>query len=389
MPWRKPTNTNVSEKDLAQRAYEVWISEVMLQQVRPLNPLYVANRTKTQVATVIDYYQRWLEAFPTIYALADADIEKVNTVWAGLGYYSRARRLWEGAQKVVKDFDGMLPGNAKDLQQHIPGVGKYTAGAVASIVFGEQNAAVDGNVIRVVARIRAIGADPKKASSVEAFWDIASSLVPESRPGDFNQALMELGARVCTPVKPDCAGCPIKTYCKAVNQHEALTDLKTNDFWMTNKKRKAQVEHECAVYIIQRTIEESDEPVYLISKRPDTGLLAGLWEFPSLELGNQATTYGERSKKAAMFVKDRYKIDLDEVKQLQRHDLGNVVHLFSHIRKVYHSEWISYHSSSIDDVYDESTKWVTLEELKKSPIPTGLKKTLKVLEKFRKVADHS
>ncbi|KAF7730421.1 hypothetical protein EC973_002228 [Apophysomyces ossiformis] len=390
MPWRKPTRTDVDKKEIAQRAYEVWISEVMLQQ--------------TQVATVIDYYRRWLEAFPTIYDLAEADIEKVNSVWAGLGYYSRARRLWEGARKVVEELDGMLPGNAKDLQQHIPGVGRYTAGAISSIVFGERSAAVDGNVIRVVARLRAIGADPKKAASVEAFWDITTSLVPEARPGDFNQALMELGARVCTP---------------AAMQYETQARLKADAFWTNEKKRKVTVNHdcticpelqsdlveeqdylvtryptkaekkpprdeECAVYIIQRTTGETKEPMFLISKRPDTGLLAGLWEFPSLELADEETTYKQRSEKAASFIRERYKIDLDDTEQLERHDLGNVVHLFSHIRKVYHAEWISYRSSRIDDVEDKSVKWVTLEELKKSPIPTGLKKALKILEKFQK-----
>lgn len=125
---------------------------------------------QTQVATVIDYYNRWMTAFPTIQDLANADIEKVNSLWAGLGYYSRAKRLWEGAQKVVNQLGGLLPDNAKDLQSEIPGVGRYTAGAVASIVFGEATPVVDGNVIRVIARWRAIHADPKKAKSVELFW---------------------------------------------------------------------------------------------------------------------------------------------------------------------------------------------------------------------------
>lgn len=125
---------------------------------------------QTQVATVIDYYNRWMAAFPTIQDLANADIEKVNSLWAGLGYYSRAKRLWEGAQKVVSQLGGLLPNNAKDLQSEIPGVGRYTAGAVASIVFGETTPVVDGNVIRVIARWRAIHADPKKAKSVELFW---------------------------------------------------------------------------------------------------------------------------------------------------------------------------------------------------------------------------
>lgn len=186
-----------------------------------------------------------MEAFPTIRDLANADIEKVNTLWAGLGYYSRAKRLWEGAQKVVNELDGLLPNNAKDLQNEIPGVGRYTAGAVASIVFSEATPVVDGNVIRVIARWRAIHADPKKAKSVDLFWEIAASMVPESNPGDFNQAMMELGARVCTPQNPDCANCPIQSDCRAWNQLKLVKSLSKNGFFSEKKKKRKQmsIEH--------------------------------------------------------------------------------------------------------------------------------------------------
>lgn len=185
-----------------------------------------------------------MEAFPTIRDLAKADIEKVNTLWAGLGYYSRAKRLWEGAQKVVNELDGLLPNNAKDLQNEIPGVGRYTAGAVASIVFGEATPVVDGNVIRVIARWRAIHADPKKAKSVDLFWEIAASMVPESNPGDFNQAMMELGARVCTPQNPDCVSCPIQVDCRALNQLELVKSLSKNGFFSEKKKKRKQTDIE-------------------------------------------------------------------------------------------------------------------------------------------------
>ncbi|KAI8148757.1 DNA glycosylase [Fennellomyces sp. T-0311] len=393
MPWRKPTRTDLDQKALAQRAYE------------------------TQVATVIDYYNRWMEAFPTIQALAEADIEKVNELWAGLGYYSRARRLWEGAQKVVREFDGSLPSNAEDLQRYIPGVGRYTAGAVASIVFNQVTPVVDGNVIRVVARLRAIGADPKKASTVELFWEIAAKLVSKERPGDTNQALMELGARVCTPQNPQCTTCPLQKNCHAFAQREIHSRLKTEKFW-EKKKRTREIDHECtfcpeihthldgdddyavtryptkpekkkprdeecAVYIVQSKTSSK----FLISKRPETGLLAGLWEFPSLELESLDTTYDVRSKKASGFLQERYGIDVEETKGLERHDLGNVVHLFSHIRKVYHVEWIHLSCANEDGLLDdEQVKWVDGDELKKSPIPTGLKKALALLEKFQKKA---
>lgn len=186
-----------------------------------------------------------MEAFPTIRDLANADLEKVNKLWAGLGYYSRAKRLWEGAQKVVNELDGLLPDNAKELQSEIPGVGRYTAGAVASIVFGEQTPVVDGNVIRVLSRWRGIHADPKKAKSVELFWSVAASVVPDSNPGDFNQALMELGARVCTPQNPNCTECPIKSDCKALRQLNKANELSKHGFFDENKRKRnhASIDH--------------------------------------------------------------------------------------------------------------------------------------------------
>ncbi|KAI8097144.1 DNA glycosylase [Halteromyces radiatus] len=409
MPWRKPTRSDLDRKALGQRAYEVWVSEIMLQQ--------------TQVATVIDYYNRWMTAFPSIFDLAAADIEQVNTLWAGLGYYSRAKRLWEGAKKVVKEFDGILPNNAKDLEKHIPGVGPYTAGAIASIVFGQQTSLVDGNVIRVLARLRSIGADMKKANVIELFWQIATTLVPSERPGDFNQALMELGARICSPQNPNCDGCPIQTQCSALVQLRLHGELLSKDggFW-NQKETAALIEHdckycpaitkdldhdeysvtrypvkadkkpprdeECAVSIVEKIPCEgtddglSEGSLYLISRRPDKGLLAGLWEFPSLELDNKQTTYEQRSTLSSTFLKNQYNLDLmDGTLDVKKQDLGNVVHLFSHIRKVYHIEWISISSSILKQTSTEQTKWITMDELKTAPIPTGLKKAIKLLEK--------
>ncbi|KAG1452752.1 hypothetical protein G6F56_007738 [Rhizopus delemar] len=365
MPWRKPTDKNWDQETLAQRAYEVWVSEIMLQQ--------------TQVATVIDYYNRWMTAFPTIYALSKADIEKVNTLWAGLGYYSRAKRLWEGAKKIVQEFDGRLPNNARDLQKEVPGVGRYTAGAVASIVFGECTPVVDGNVIRVLSRWRAIHADPKKAKTVDLFWEIAASVVPEANPGDFNQAMMELGARVCVPQNPTCDQCPIRKNCRAYNQLEICKNISKDGFFQEKKRKRVDTDHESAVSIVERIDLDGVEPLYLISKRPDTGLLAGLWEFPSIELSSLDTKYAGRSLETTDYLKTKYNVELQEC---VRHDLGNVVHLFSHIRKVYHIEWIQFKSEEKFKETDE-IKWVTMSELLKAPIPTGLKKAIKLFEKFK------
>ncbi|RKP23503.1 Mutyh protein, partial [Syncephalis pseudoplumigaleata] len=170
----------------------------------------------TQVKTVIDYYRRWMERWPTVEALADADIEEVNKVWAGLGYYSRARRLHEAAKLIVRTYDGVLPMDVSLLEQKVPGIGRYTAGAIASIAYNQPAPIVDGNVQRVLARLRTIAGDVKVAATVELFWQLAGALVADCEfPGDFNQALMELGATVCTPVKPLCEACPLQARCRA------------------------------------------------------------------------------------------------------------------------------------------------------------------------------
>uniref|UniRef100_A0A8C9EUW7 Adenine DNA glycosylase n=1 Tax=Pavo cristatus TaxID=9049 RepID=A0A8C9EUW7_PAVCR len=198
LPWRALAAT---EPDADRRAYAVWVSEIMLQQ--------------TQVATVIDYYNRWMQKWPTLQALAAASLEEVNELWAGLGYYSRGKRLQEAARKVVSELAGRMPRTAEDLQRLLPGVGRYTAGAIASISFGQATGVVDGNVIRVLCRLRCIGADTSSPAVIDCLWNMANTLVDRSRPGDFNQALMELGATVCTPKSPLCRECPVKEYCRA------------------------------------------------------------------------------------------------------------------------------------------------------------------------------
>lgn len=168
---------------------------------------------QTQVATVIDYYNKWMKRWPTVQDLAEATLEEVNQMWAGLGYYSRGKRLQEGAQKVVSELGGEMPRTVEALLKQLPGVGRYTAAAVGSIALGQVTGAVDGNVIRVLCRVRAIGADSTSPAVTEALWSTANTLVSQERPGDFNQAMMELGARVCTPKGPQCTQCPIQTLC--------------------------------------------------------------------------------------------------------------------------------------------------------------------------------
>ncbi|KAK0649261.1 DNA glycosylase [Cercophora newfieldiana] len=245
MPWRKPFLPPASTPRalLARRAYEVWISEVMLQQ--------------TRVATVIAYWNRWMARWPTIEDLAAASEDEVVSLWQGLGYYSRARRLHEAARLVVTDEEmkGLLPREVGVLEARVPGVGRYTAGAIAAIVFGEAVAMVDGNVLRVLSRQLGLLADVKERGVVEALWEVAERLVKAAvadgeeeeeegeaaggseRPGIWGQALMELGSTVCTP-KPKCVECPVTATCRAYQEGFA---------WVKGGKGLVDIEDLCTL----------------------------------------------------------------------------------------------------------------------------------------------
>jgi A/G-specific adenine glycosylase len=195
----------VHKRDLPWRGaspYAVWVSEIMLQQ--------------TQVATVIPYFLRFMERFPTVEALAAAPIDDVLRQWAGLGYYARARNLHRAAQVVVEQHDGRLPDTAEAIER-LPGIGRYTAGAVLSIAYNVRRPLVDANVIRVLSRLFGVPGDPKSGANQAALWSLAERLVPEEAPGDFNQGLMELGALICRPDDPLCERCPLLAECVAGN----------------------------------------------------------------------------------------------------------------------------------------------------------------------------
>jgi A/G-specific adenine glycosylase len=229
--------------------YRVWVSEVMLQQ--------------TQVATVIPYYERFVARFPTLEALARASEDDVLGLWAGLGYYARARNLLKAA-RAVRPLGG-LPDRFEDLLG-LPGFGRYTAGAVASIAFGRRVPCVDGNVTRVLARLWAVGGDPKKGRAARAIGDVAARLVPPGRPGDFNQALMELGATVCVPDAPRCPECPLRRLCRA--RARGLEGR-------IPPRRSARSEPVAAV--IGVCLERGR---VLIARRAEGRRFAGLWELP-------------------------------------------------------------------------------------------------------------
>jgi A/G-specific adenine glycosylase len=237
LPWRDRTDP-----------YAVWVSEIMLQQ--------------TRVETARPYYERWLERFPDLDALADAEMDDVLRAWQGLGYYTRARNLHRAAQIVRERYQGAIPGDPAELRR-LPGVGEYTAGAVASIAFGVPTPAVDGNVRRVLARLHDLE-DPTTAQ----LQRLAAELVPGDRPGDFNQALMELGATVCTPRAPDCDACPVAYWCRA--RERGVQEARPR------RARRAPVPRET----VETSVIVRGDGAFLLTRRPPRGLLAELWEFP-------------------------------------------------------------------------------------------------------------
>jgi A/G-specific adenine glycosylase len=243
LPWREETDP-----------YRVWVSEIMLQQ--------------TRVETVIPYYKEWVKRFPDLESLAASEEDEVLKLWQGLGYYSRARNLRRGAMVVRERFGGDLPGSASELMA-LPGVGEYTAGAVASISFGEVVPAVDGNVRRVLSRLFDLP-DPG-ARELRA---LASELVDPSRPGDFNQALMEHGALVCKPRSPACGGCPLGGVCQGL--HRGTVSERP-----VKKVRKPVPEVDILVLVAVEF--RADGHRFFLRKRPDRGLLARMWEFPGVE----------------------------------------------------------------------------------------------------------
>ena len=250
LPWRASTDP-----------YGIWISEIMCQQ--------------TQVATVKAYWTRWMTRFPDVQALAKAPEEEVMAQWAGLGYYRRARFLHKAAKQVVEVHHGMLPKDAAGLLK-LPGVGRYTAGAIASIAYAEAAPLVDGNVERVFARLFAIAGDPKETPNQKIFWALAHTLVDPGAPGDFNQALMELGATVCTPKSPACLICPVRTHCQAFALGSPTT------FPATVKRKKPRHVTLASLWI-KHLDPDGGGTHYLLRRRQEEGLWGGLWEAPSSE----------------------------------------------------------------------------------------------------------
>lgn len=245
LPWRQSRDP-----------YRIWLSEIMLQQ--------------TTVAAVIPYFERFLQRFPTVAALAAAPVEEVIVQWAGLGYYSRARNLHAAAQMVMSEFGGGFPAEL-DLLQRLPGVGRSTAGAIVSIAFDRPGPILDGNVRRVLCRLFALDGDPRSAAADKLLWLWAEALTPGQNCHDYAQASMDLGATVCTPTAPDCPACPLESLCQA-----RKLGLE-GELPRTRAKKPIPTQTQVALLL-------SRQGRFLVRRRPLSGMLGGLWEFPGREV---------------------------------------------------------------------------------------------------------
>ncbi len=261
LPWRRSRD-----------AYAIWVSEVMLQQ--------------TQVSVVLRYWAPFLERFPTLPSLADASLDAVLAAWSGLGYYARARNLHRAAQAVVQKHGGLLPASAS-ARAVLPGFGRYTVGAVASIAFGLAEPLVDGNVARVLCRLYAVAGAPGAPEREARLWAHASRLVPAARPGDWNQALMELGATLCRAASPSCRLCPLRTECRALAQG-LLARLPPPR--PAPRRQRLRL----AVAVVRR------QGRLLFGRRPAKGLFGGLWELPAVELPGAAKADEGRTRLMAL-----------------------------------------------------------------------------------------
>ena len=317
LPWRKKA-----------LAYEVWLAEIVFQQ--------------TRIVQGMPYYQRLLKRFPTVLDLARADEQEVLKYWEGLGYYSRARNLHYSAKQIVSDFNGVFPSTYKEILK-LKGVGPYTAAAIASVSFSEAIAAVDGNVLRVSARLFAIEEEINKVSTQKMITGYMQELIPQNHPGDFNQAMMELGAMICTPKQAKCHLCPIQVYCRAFE--DQIQDR------LPNKEKRGKVKDLYFNYIIG-----DNDHIYL-HKRND-GIWKELYQFPLIE--------SEKSLSMEAL------LDLLEESPKKVRESEEYIHLLSH-RRIHVKFWMmDAEDPSWKNKYQQARK----EEIRDYPLPRAITRFL-------------
>jgi len=312
--------------------YAVWVSEIMLQQ--------------TRVEAVIPYFEKWMKIFPTVSALAEASEQEVLNAWEGLGYYSRARNLHKAAQLIVEKHGGELPRDLDELQK-LPGIGRYTLGAIASIAFGMDLPALDGNIKRVYARVFDISEPVDTPKCEKILWELAEKQLPNQHAGDYNQALMDLGATICIPKNPRCLICPLMKVCQA-RQHG------TQNLRPVKLPKKEVPHHIHAAGVIMR------EGEVLLARRPSKGLLGGMWEFPN------GRVTGDPLEGLAQALKTGYNLRLRRNRRSisKREPLAIIHHGYTHFTvsvHVYQCELASMPEA-------ENLKWVLVKDLDEYPM---------------------
>ncbi len=318
MPWRGHADP-----------YAVWVSEIMLQQ--------------TRVETVIPYFEMWMARFPTVKALAEASEQDVLNEWEGLGYYSRARNLHKAAKIVAEKFDGELPRDL-DALRSLPGIGRYTVGAIASIAFGMDEPTLDGNLRRVFARLFDVSEPADSPKGEKILWGLAAEHLPKGQAGDYNQALMDLGATICLPKNPRCLLCPLMEMCAArkAGTQEQRPVLKP-------KKETPHVIHAAAVIV--RQIDNL--PHVLLAKRPSDGLLGGMWEFPNGQVD------GDPARGLAQAMRTGYGLKFQK-----KEALGVIKHAYTHFKITVHAFRVE--AAHIPNI--KNLKWVPISELEDYPM---------------------
>jgi len=300
---------------------------------------------QTRVEAVIQYFERWMRLFPTVKELAAASEQEVLNAWEGLGYYSRARNLHKAAKIVVEQFNGELPRDLKALRG-LPGIGRYTVGAIASIAFNMDEPTLDGNLRRVFARLFNVSEPADSPAGEEILWRLAAEHLPKGQAGDYNQALMDLGATICLPKNPRCLLCPLMEICeaRANGTQEQRPVLKP-------KKETPHFTH--AAGVIVRRIGNPPHDEFLLAKRPSKGLLGGMWEFPNGRVDGEPVEELESALEAGY----RLKVQTGEA-------LGTVQHAYTHFSVTVHA----FHCELVSKPDNESLKWVKLEELDDYPM---------------------
>lgn len=333
LPWRE-----------THAPYPVWVSEVMLQQ--------------TQVNTVIPYYLNFLDIFPDLNALAQADLQSVLKIWEGLGYYSRARNLHRAAQKCMAEFDGRVPDDLKSFKQ-LPGVGDYIGSAVQSIAFNHPHAVVDGNVKRVLARLFMEGRPVNQSASYKHFKELAENLLDQGRPGIFNQAMMELGALICKPKTLACSMCPVQSFCMA------FAAEKTTEY---PKRQKSSPVPEKSVVV--GIIYKKDK--VLITRRKNDGLLGGLWEFPGGKIKK-----GETPDQACIReIKEEVNLDV-KIDSF----LTQIKHAYTHFKIRMDVFYCRYVSGKVKLNGPIDYRWITIDEIDHYPFPKANHKFILLINK--------